>query len=594
MWKIVKRFTRKDVILISISILSMITSVGFDLFQPILFGRLSVLLTQDQAWNDSYSIIIGIMAGAAIMGVATNLLAIFLAIRTTVHLSNRLRNDMFNHVQYLASCDIDKISTSSIINRINNDVNRIEQFLFILFTMSVKAPAYFVGGLTLSIISLFVPLAGENEFPGSHNIAYIYILFPVLSVFTAFVLYKTFPIFDKIKINLDENNAVMSENLIGSRVVRAFNLEKNQISRYEGKISTLRKNTIKAENIVNILLPVFTLCMNFSILFIIAYSGDIASKLDPTGEVQKEDILPVVTSIIQYFNILMVAFFLSGFVLATYSTTRISARRINEIYATESSIKEITNPKAITKNNISFKNVWFKYFEDSEDWALEDLSFDIKEGETIGVIGQTGCGKSTIVNLITRLYDVSKGEIIIGDSNIKEIKIEELRKKIAVSLQEKILFSKSIEDNIKVGKQDATFEEVKAAAIMAEAYDFIQEKEGQFQSKIEERGRNLSGGQKQRVSIARALIARPEILIFDDSTSALDNITEKKLLGNIKKGLKGSTLIIIAQRINSIKDADKIIVLSDGKLIGMGSHSQLMKNNEIYQSIYRSQDTSKD
>ncbi len=585
MLKIISRFSKKDFALLGLSIFCMILSVAFDLIQPILFGWMAGTLSQSPgAWDPSYGIFSGVMVGAAIGGITTNIIAVFLSVKITVRLSKKMRFEMFNKVQYLASADIDKVSISSIINRINNDVMKVEQLMFLLFTMFVKAPTYFIGGLTLSIASLFTSISGDiSGLPTLGNIAYIYILFPLLSILTFFILYKAFPIFDREKLNQDDNNSIMSENLIGSRVVRAFNLEKNQIGRFGNKSSELRMNSIKGGVIVQVFMPIFLLCMNLAIVFIIGYSGFISSNLDPAA---REKFVGVVTSIIQYFNILTIGFYLLAFVLVMYSATSVSARRINEIYALENSIVESSNPLKIKNNNISFKNVWFKYFEDSKEWAISDLSFDIKEGETIGIIGQTGSGKSTIVNLLTRLYDVSKGEITIGDHNIKEIEIKEIRDKIRVSLQEKILLAGTIEENIKVGKQNATSKEVKDAAIMAEAYEFIKEKEGTFKYKIEERGRNLSGGQKQRVSIARALISKPEILIFDDSTSALDNITEKKLLQNIKKGLKNSTLIIVAQRINSIKDADKILVLSDGELIGSGNHKYLMKNNETYKSIY--------
>lgn len=595
MYQIIKRIPRKDKFLLFLTIMVMLVSVMADLMQPIFFGKISqILATQgdiNKIWTSSVDNItfsgwIGLMAGAAIVGIVFNIVAVYITTEVSVRTAFQIRNDLFNKVQYLSLQDIDKISTSSFITRITLDVFHVNELMVLLFTLLVKAPIYFLGGLVLSITTVF-----QISQPELNNLSYIYLVFLMLTFFTGIILYKAFPVFEKIKKNYDNNNSIMSENLIGSRVVRAFNLEENQITRYDSKNIALKRNLIKGDSLTAIFLPLFTIIMNLSVVFIISYSGFVS--LDIPAD-RRPEVVGLVTSLIQYFNILLVGFFLASFVLGTFAFTRVSGKRINEVYAINDSIVDSKNPLPIKKTNISFKNVSFKYFKESSDWAIRDMSFDINEGETIGIIGQTGSGKSTVVNLLTRLYDVTEGQITIGDNDIKEVKIEDLRENISVSLQEKILFSGTVEENIRVGKPSATDREVIEAAKISEAYEFINEKEDKFKYRIEERGKNLSGGQKQRISIARSVVRKAKVLIFDDSTSALDNITEKKLLNNLKKELKDTTLIIVAQRINSVKEADKILIINDGKLIGMGTHSYLIKNNKDYKEIYDSQDTSKD
>ncbi|MGL5591527.1 MAG: ABC transporter ATP-binding protein [Mycoplasmoidaceae bacterium] len=595
MYHILKRLPRKDKFLLFLTVIVMTISVMADLMQPLFFGKISQILSTstdiNQIWSSSvdgilFSGWIGMMAGAAVVGIIFNIIAVYITTDVSVRTAFTIRNDMFNKVQHLSSQDVDKISTSSFITRITLDVFHVNELMVLLFTLLVKAPIYFLGGLVLSVVSV-----SQLSQPELSNLSYIYLIFLLLTFFTGLILYKAFPTFEKIKKNYDNNNSIMSENLIGSRVVRAFNLEENQIARYDSKNIVLKRNLIKGDSLTTIFLPLFTIIMNLSIVFIITYSGFVS--IDIPAE-RRPEVVGLVTSLIQYLNILLVGFFLASFVLATFAFTKVSGKRINEVYALENSIVESKNPVAINKTNISFKNVSFKYFKESNDWAIKDMSFDIKEGQTIGIIGKTGSGKSTIVNLLTRLYDVTEGQITIGDHDIREVKIDDLRENISVSLQEKILFSGTVEENIKVGKTDASDEEVLKASKIAEAYEFINEKEGKFKYRIEERGKNLSGGQKQRVSIARSVVGDPKVLIFDDSTSALDNITERKLLNNLKAELKDSTLIIIAQRINSVKEADKILIINDGKLIGEGTHSYLIKNNKEYKEIYDSQDTSKD
>jgi ATP-binding cassette subfamily B protein len=338
--------------------------------------------------------------------------------------------------------------------------------------------------------------------------------------------------------------------------------------------------SIDAQNINMILWPIVTLVMNLSVVAVLWFGG----RMTYIGSIEIGKIMAFINYLIQIMNSLIMVIM----IVLNFSRAKASADRINEVFETRPSIKDSKSPQAMEGLDIEFKNVFFRYNEHS-DYVLKDISFKAKAGEKIGIIGATGSGKSSLVSLLSRLYDVTEGQVLIGGVDIRDISLKKLRKNIGVVLQDSILFSGTIEDNLKFGNEHAGFEMMESAALDSQAYEFITSREGTYKSHVGQRGKNLSGGQKQRLSIARTLIRNPKILIMDDSTSALDMATEAKLQNSIANSMKDSTVFIIAQRISGVMDADKIIVLDDGKISAIGSHRELLKNNEIYSIIAVSQ-----
>ncbi len=393
----------------------------------------------------------------------------------------------------------------------------------------------------------------------------------------------------------------MIENLKGSRIVRAFNLQENQCNRFNEANTSLKNNNIKSEVIISAIMPIIILLSNLALGVVIIFatyaSMGINGGNNATGPAletaikQAGYIATAVTAFTQYFFMILLGFMLTSMGMFFVVKGKVSAKRVAEVLNTESSIKNCENPVNFEKGSIEFKNVTFRYNEEGEKPILDNISFKVKPGESIGIIGETGSGKSSLVSLIPRMYDTTDGTVLVSNTDVKQLDLVQLKNNISFAFQDKILFKGTIRSNVKVGKKDATDQEIIEALKMAEAYDFASKKDGFLDAVVEQRGANFSGGQKQRLSIARALISHPKILIFDDSTSALDNITEKKLLTNIKNNLKGTTLVMVAQRVKSIQDLDQIIVLDQGKIIGHGSHKQLLKTCSVYKKIFESQNT---
>jgi ATP-binding cassette subfamily B protein len=379
---------------------------------------------------------------------------------------------------------------------------------------------------------------------------------------------------------MDRINTVMRENILGVRVIKAFTIESKQAERFDEANYDLMNEGIKAQNISMLLWPILILILNLSTISVLWFGGNMANN----GALAVGKIM----AFINYLILIMGSFMMMIMLVVNYSRAKASADRINEVLNSMTSIEDNGSSAEFVGADIEFKNVSFKYNEKSED-VLTDISVKIKEGERVGIIGSTGSGKSSLVNLIPRLYDATKGQVLVGGIDVKNIKLKELRDNIGVVMQDSIIFSGTIEDNLKFGNENADLESMESAARDAQAYQFILDKEGMYQSRIEQRGKNLSGGQKQRLSIARTLMRNPKILIMDDCSSALDMETEAKLQNAIKDRMDKCTVITIAQRISAVMDADKIIVLDNGRISGVGTHKELLLNNEIYRSIALSQ-----
>ncbi len=508
------------------------------------------------------------MIGFAVIGLIGGVGCSIFSTIAAVNLGQNLRDGLFATIQSLSFLELDHFKTSSLITRLTNDITQIQTMVMMGLRILVRAPLLCIGGILMA-------------YRLSSDLSGIFVItIPVILIFVAIVMSRSFPLFKSMQEKIDKVNNVMRENLLGVRVIKAFTIEHKQKDRFNEANDDLMNQSIRAQKLMIILNPVVMLLVNFSIVAVLWYGGFLVQA----GVLETGKIMAFINYLTQIMMSLMMVIMIS----MNFSRAKASADRINEVLMTESSIQDSKSPEVIDQYDIEFKDVSFKYHDHSEE-VLTDLSFKIKQGDRVGIIGGTGAGKSSLVQLIPRLYDVSSGEVLIGGRNVKEVSLHELRDKIGVVLQESILFSGTIESNIKFGYHDATDEELDQAARDAQAMEFIQLKESGYQTEVEQRGKNLSGGQKQRVSIARTLIRKPKILILDDSSSALDMATERQLQEAIKEQMTGSTVIMIAQRISAVMDADQIIVLDQGHISGIGTHEELLKTNEIYRSIAISQ-----
>ena len=461
------------------------------------------------------------------------------------------------------------MKTSSLITRITNDVNQVQMTILMMQRVMIRAPLLCIGGIVMAVAL-------------SPKLSIIFIVVvPVLILFVTLIVRKAFPLMMKMQEKIDRVNTVQRENILGVKVVKAFVGHDKEKERFQIANEDLMNISMKAMRLTVLLFPIVTLIMNLSVVAVLWFGGNLAF----IGEIETGKIMAFLNYLVQILSSLMMAVML----LMIFSRAQASAKRINEVLETESSIKDIEHPEQLEKFDVEFKNVCFRYNEQDEEYILKDINFTAKPGETIGIIGGTGSGKSTLIQLIPRLYDTTSGEVLIGGKNVKNVSAKELRQKVGVVMQESILFSGTIRENLKWGNENASQEELIKASKDAAAYEFIEKYPDGFDKEVEQRGKNFSGGQKQRLSIARTYVRDPEILIFDDSTSAVDMSTEADILSDLKKHQNGKVVFIIAQRISAIADADKIIVLDEGKISGMGKHSELIQNNEIYRSIVASQ-----
>ncbi len=528
----------------------------------------------------------GVMGGLALASILVQMASVWFVMGNMTKTSSMLRTRIFTKTRYLSSKDINDIGQGTILTITTNDVTQLEQFLANYNSTTVKSIFFALGGLGLSIYQL---TKVDNE-PKIWYATISYAFIILIIIFSSIIMIKAIPNFKKARTAVDDNNMAMQENIIGAKLIRTLNIEKLQAKKYNKGNSILRQYLTNSEKVIAIMVPIASFFLNAAMLTIYLVGGFYSWwSYDP----QTMEIVGVIFAFSQYLALMLLGFILIAGFGYTISRAKVSSQRIFNLLDKENSIQEAKNPKKISNGNIELKNVSFKYTNEDEKYALKNLNINVKSGESIGVIGQTGSGKSSLVKILTRLYDVSSGEVIISGHNIKDISFDSLQQDIAVSLQEKVILSGTYKSNIKIGKPKATDKEVLAAAKAAEAWEFISNKEKQLDGIVEERGSNLSGGQKQRLAIARALVKNPKILIFDDSTSALDTITEKKIMTNISKSMKDATKIIISQKVKSIKNCDQIFVFDNGKIVQHGTHNQLIKDkNGIYARIHESQNTS--
>ena len=512
---------------------------------------------------------IGVACGI-LSGVFTNL--------TSFKFSNDLRKDVFKKIMHLSYNQTDKFSTGSLVTRVTNDITQVQNLLSMALRMFIRALSFFILGIAFTL---------------NINIEFGYILLIILpiEILVIIIFVKlAFPIFSVIQTKLDKVNTIVHENLTGARVVKAFSKEDYEYSRFKGANDEYTQKNLYVGKISAFLMPILMIIVYIGQIVIYYVGGN--SILEASKNALKiNDMILVgeISQAITYISMICMSIMMLGMIFTSLARATASAKRINEVLDCEEEIKDGKKDINLEETGtIEFKNVSFKY-PGSSSYSLQNISFKANKGDVIAIVGATGSGKSTLVNLITRFYDVSEGEILVDNINVKDYTQKELRNKVAICLQKAELFSGTIKDNIKWGKEDATDEEVDEACSIAQAKEFILSKEKGYDEYIEEKGTSLSGGQKQRLSIARAIIKKPEILIFDDSTSALDLVTEAKLHQAMNEKIKDITKIIVAQRISTARNAKKIIVLDNGQIVGFDTHDNLMKNCEIYIDIYNSQ-----
>lgn len=548
----------------------MAMEAGIELFLPKIMTKMIEIGVgnQDITYVSKMGAIMILISLIAILG-GVGCLAC--AAKVSQHVGRDLRKDLFTKIQSFSFHNIDKFQTPSLITRLTNDITQIQLVIMMSLRMLIRAPILCFG----SIIMAFTIDA---------QLATIFVIaFVLLVIVTAVVMKKAAPRFMRVQDKLDAVNTVMRECLSGIRVVKAFMRNEYEIEKFSKANVEYKEASIGAFRLVLMIMPVMMLILNGSLVLILWIGGYAVDA----GTLQIQSIIAFNTYLIQ----MLMAVMMLAMVFLSMSRAKVSFERVFEIFAEEVDIKNPEKPVSAEKadGSIVFENVSFSYEKNSENLILENISFAIKGGETIGILGETGSGKSSLVNLIPRLYDVVGGAVYVDGIDVKEYTLEELRKKVSVVLQETILFSGSIRDNIKWGNPEASDEEMYEAAKASCAHEFILGFPEGYDTVLGQRGVNVSGGQKQRISIARALMQNPEIIIFDDSTSAVDAITEKNIRDSLQTAHKETTKIIIAQRIASVKDANQIIVLKDGKINSMGSHNLLMSTSEEYQAIFDSQ-----
>ena len=512
------------------------------------------------------------MLGVALISMASAITIMLLSARVAAKLGRTLRDKVFKKVLSFSTGELNKFSTASLITRSTNDIQQIQQLIAILFRVVVYAPIIGIGGF------MKVLTTSDNSMAWIIGVAILAVLFIVVTLFIV-----AMPRFRKLQELTDKLNLVSREILSGLQVIRAFNTEKKEEKRFDGANKDLMKTNIFVNRAMSIMMPALMLVMNAITVLIVWVGGQNVDQ----GIMQVGDLM----AFIQYTMQIVMAFLMISMISIMLPRASVSANRINEVLETEPDIKDKEETKKFDpskKGLVEFKNVSFRY-PDADTEILEDINFTAEPGKTTAIIGSTGSGKSTVVNLIPRFYDVTGGELIIDGVNVKDVSQKDLRDIIGFVPQKGLLFSGTIESNIKYADDNMSDERMEKAAKIAQATEFIETKEKKYQDPIAQGGGNVSGGQRQRLSIARALAKDPEIFVFDDSFSALDLKTDAALREALSEITQDKTVIIVAQRISTILNADQIIVLEEGKVVGIGTHEELIKNNETYRQIALSQ-----
>lgn len=549
--------------------LFMIIEVSMDLLQP----KLMAEIVNHGVFNNDLEFILktgSLMILAALFGLLGGVGCTVFASKASVNFAADVRKDAFDKVQTFSFKNLDQFEGGSLITRLTNDVVQLQMFV-LMALRSIRSPLLTIG----SVIMVFTI---------SIKLAIIFVLtIPILLVVLYLLIRYAFPLYSTVQQKLDKVNSVLQENLMGIRVVKAFVRTDYENTRFSRTNTDYTDMAVRATRLVSLNMPVMMIIINVSLVIILWFGAGQTWN----GSLQIGDLIAFINYVTQVLSAIMMI----GMIMMNISRAKVSADRVQEVLNTDSDLTDYKGAVShvITRGEVMFDHVSFGYSDRSKETVLKDITFLVEAGQTVAVLGATGSGKSTLVSLIPRLYDVSAGRVLIDGKDIRKMSLEHLRTQMGVVLQQTILFSGTIRDNICYGMPYATQEDVEKAAKAASAHDFIMSMPDGYDTILGQRGVNLSGGQKQRISIARALLIRPSILILDDSTSAVDLGTESRIQKAIKELMEESTTFLIAQRISSVLEADKILVLDDGKIVAEGTHQELMCQSEVYQEIYRSQ-----
>lgn len=554
--------------------LAMILEVSMDLLQPTLMSDIvdnGILGNAAADENLRYVLITGLkMLVFSLIGCFGGIASAAFGTAAAQKMGNDLRKDAFAKVMHMSFQQTDKFTTGSLVTRLTNDITAIQEFVAMSLRMFVRTGMQFIGGIAV-ILTLNV------------NFGIVLVIsLPVQLIAVAIIMKKASPLFSIVQSRLDKVNSVVQENVSGARVVKAFTREEYEINRFDNANTDLMTTNLKVQKLLATLNPILMIIMNASVIAIIMIGGfQVEAKAMQVGEVM---------AAVTYITQILMSVMMVGMMFQQVSRSAASMKRVNEVLSTNPVISD--GHKSADSDNsgtVEFRNVGFSYPGSSGKPVLSGIDLKAEKGQMIAILGSTGCGKTSLVNLVPRFYDATEGDVLVDGVNVKDYDVDTLRSKIGVVLQKSELFSGTVAENIRWGCETATDEEVKTAAKIAQAEEFIDGFNDGYDTMISEKGASLSGGQKQRMAIARAIIKKPEILIFDDSTSALDLSTEAKLHKALRENLSGVTVIMIAQRIASVMRADKIAVLENGSICAFGTHKELMESSSVYRDIYYSQ-----
>lgn len=555
----------------------MLVEVAGEAVMPMLLGTLINNANNGELTTGKSLGIMALMILIAIIMMAGGVGGAYYASKASVNFAADLRADIYGKIQKFSFENIDKFSTGSLITRLTNDVTQMQNLINMLMRMALRAPGMMIASLIMAIMmkpKLSVVFA---------------VSIPLMLVAVGFIIKTGFPRFSKVQTKLDKLNSTVQENVTNVRVVKSFVREDHESGKFREANKDLKETGKSAAKVMIFMQPAMTLIMNVTVVAVVL----LGSRLILNNEMLPGDL----SSFTMYVTQILMSLVMVTFMLMFMSRALASSKRIKEVLdenvtLTDKDAKE--KDKKVEKGDIEFKNVSFRYYKSSEDKVLDSINLKIPGGSTVGIIGSTGCGKTTLVSMIPRLYDCDDGEVLVDGVNVRDYSLVNLRDGIGMVLQKNTLFSGTIAENLRWGDEEADDEEVKRMAEYAQADKFVASFKDGYDTMLDQGGTNVSGGQKQRLCIARALLKQPKILILDDSTSAVDTATEAMIRKAFKEELQGSTKIIIAQRISSVMDSDIIIVMNDGKITGAGTHGELLENNVEYREIYESQTGGKD
>ena len=557
--------------------LCMIVEVIGEVFIPKLYSQ----IINNGVNNQNVGYIVGmaaLMVGVSVLMLLGGVGGAYFGAKASVNFGADLRQDLYNKVQKYSFANIDKFQTGSLVTRLTNDVTQMQNMVNMLLRMCLRAPGMMIGAIIMAVIM------------NAQLALILAVIMPFMIIVLFFLIKYAFPKFGIMQTKLDSLNTNVQESITNIRVVKSFVREDHQRKTFAKANKDLKDTGISAMNVMIIMMPLMMLFMNLASLAVVWFGGQevMDTVINATGGMDVGDLSAFLTYITQILSSLMMLSMLFVF----SSRALASSKRVREVLDEVPDIDDANAADAdrkVTNGDIEFRNVVFRYYKTSEDPVLDHISFKVRGGQTVGIIGSTGCGKTTLVSMIPRLYDADEGEIIIDGVNVRDYSLKNLRDGVGMVLQKNVLFSGTIAQNLEWGDENATHDEIVSAAEKAQANGFVSAMKDGYDTVLDQGGTNVSGGQKQRLCIARALLKKPKILILDDSTSAVDTATESRIRTALKTDLAGTTKIIIAQRISSVMDADEIIVMSDGRITGIGKHDELIRSNEEYREIYISQ-----